>query len=111
MESGSFSVNKSHIPFSAIGADHGIEQENQAMEVLGGIKGFANYDQALNEFLTAAELGNIMESFCETFGIEEKQSRKRDEHYQLSGSKNYRITNNMTKISTVLKIHSINFRS
>ena len=99
MESGSFSVNKSHIPFSAIGADHAIEQENQAMKVL-----------ALNEyFLTASELGNIMESFCETFGIEENQSRKRDEHYQLSGSKNYRITNNIEKISTVFKTCGVNF--
>ena len=103
-------MNKSHIPFSAIGADHAIEQENRAMKVLGGIKGLANYNQALNEyFLTASELGNIMESFCETFGIEENQSRKRDEHYQLSGSKNYRITNNIAKISTVFKTHGVNF--
>ena len=110
MESGSFSVNKSHIPFSAIGADHAIEQENRAMKVLGGIKGLANYNQAFNEyFLTASELGNIMESFCETFGTEENQSRKRDEHYQLSGSKNYRITNNIAKISTVFKTHGVNF--
>ena len=110
MKSGSFSVNKSHIPFSAIGADHAIEQENRAMKVLGGIKGLANYNQALVEyFLTASELGNIMESFCETFGIEENQSRERDEHYQLSGSKNYRITNNIAKISTVFKTHGVNF--
>ena len=96
--------------FSAIGADPGFEQENRAMKILGGITGLTNYDQALNEyFLTAAELGNIMESFCETFEIEENQSRKRDEHYQLSGSKNYRITNNITKISTVFKTHGVNF--
>ena len=50
-----------------------------------------------------------MESFCETFGIEENQSRKRDEHYQLSGSKNYRITNNIAKISTVFKTQGVNF--
>ena len=80
------------------------------MKVLGGIKGLANYNQALNEyFLTASELGNIMESFCETFRIEENQSWKRDEHYQLSGSKNYRITNNIAKISTVFKTHGVNF--
>lgn len=112
MESGNFSVNKSRVPFSAIGADHGIEQENRALKVLGGIKGLANSNQALNEyFLTAAELGNIVESFCETFGIEENQSRKRDEHYQLSGSKNQRITNNVTKISTVFNDHVVNFDS
>ena len=42
-----------------------------------------------------------MESFCETFGIEENQSLKKDEHYQLSGSKNQRIHNNTGKISSV----------
>ena len=42
-----------------------------------------------------------MESFCETFGIEENQSLKKDEHYQLSGSKNQRIHNNTEKISNV----------
>ena len=29
-ESGNFSVNKSSVPFTAIGADHGIEQENRS---------------------------------------------------------------------------------
>ena len=35
---GEFSVNKSNVPFSAIGADHALEQENRAVKVLGGIK-------------------------------------------------------------------------
>ena len=38
-------------------------------------------------FLTTAEMGSIVESFCATFAIEENQSLKKDEHYQLSGSK------------------------
>ena len=37
-DSGEFSVNKSGIPFTAIGTDHGIEQENRALKVTGGIK-------------------------------------------------------------------------
>ena len=32
-------------------------------------------------------MGSIVESFCATFAIEENQSLKKDEHYQLSGSK------------------------
>ena len=32
---GNFSVNKTRIPFSAIGADHGIEHKNRAMKVMG----------------------------------------------------------------------------
>ena len=38
-ENGNFSVNKSHFPFSAIGADHGIEQLNLELNVVGGVKG------------------------------------------------------------------------
>ena len=37
-----FSVNKSNVPFSVIGADHAIEQENRAVKGLGGIKRIAN---------------------------------------------------------------------
>ena len=86
MANGCFSVNKSEVPFTAIGADHGLEQENRALR---GIKGIANSSQALSEyFLSAAEMGSIVGNFCETYGIEENQSRKRDEHHQLFGSKN-----------------------
>ena len=35
-ENGNFSVNKSHFLFSAIGADHGIEQLNRELKVVGG---------------------------------------------------------------------------
>ena len=37
-----FSVNKTSVSFTAIGADHTIEHENWTMKVLGGIKGIAN---------------------------------------------------------------------
>ena len=76
----------------------------------GGIRGIANNQQALNEyFLTTAEMGNIVESFCQTFGIEEDGSRKRDEHYQLTGSKNKRIRTYTDKISTVFTVHEVAF--
>ena len=48
-EQGLFSVSKSDIPFTAIGCDHGIEQENRALKVFGGIKGIANSDGDLEE--------------------------------------------------------------
>ena len=41
-ESGNFSVNKSSAPFTAIGADRGIEQESRSLNFLGGIKGLTN---------------------------------------------------------------------
>ena len=106
---GGFSVNKWKVPFSSIGSDHGIEQENHALKVTRGIRGIAHSQQALDEyFLTTAEMENIVESFCETFGIEEYQSLKKDEH-QLSGSKNHRIHNNMEKISSVFTDYEVSF--
>ena len=39
---GCFSINKTSVPLTAIGADHAIEHENRIMKVLGGIKGIAN---------------------------------------------------------------------
>ena len=35
---GNFSVNKTLIPFSAIGVDHVIEQENRAVKVLEALR-------------------------------------------------------------------------
>ena len=42
MKEGSFYAAKPDVPFAAIGMDHGIEQENQALKVLGRIKIIAN---------------------------------------------------------------------
>ena len=80
------------------------------MKVIGGIKGIANSEVTLNEyFLTAAEMGNIVNNFCKTFGIDENQSRKRDEHHQLTGSKKARIETNCTKVSHVFSEHDAIF--
>ena len=70
MKDRSFCVAKSKVPFTAICADHGIEQENRALNVLVGIKGVFNSSPSLDEdFLTAAEISNIIATFCNTFGI------------------------------------------
>ena len=39
---GYFSINKTSVPFTAIGADYATEHENRTIKVLGGIKGIAN---------------------------------------------------------------------
>ena len=65
-------MNKSGIPFTAVGSDHGIDQENHALKVIGGIKGIANSEMTPNEyFLKAAEMGNIVKNFWKTFGTDE----------------------------------------
>ena len=46
---GNFSVNKSKILLSAIGADHALEQENCQMKVHGGITGIGNNQEAQDQ--------------------------------------------------------------
>ena len=105
----SFSVNKIFIPFSAIGVDHAIEQEKRAVKVVGGIKGTANNRKALDEyFLTVSEMRNIIHDFCDVFNIQNEAPR-RTQHYQLTGSKNEKINDNVKKMSDVFCSHEINF--
>ena len=89
---GEFSVNKSNVPFSAIGADHALEQENRVVKVLGGIKGIANSQQ-----------------FCASFLLEDSDARKREQHYQLIGSKNSRLSTNVNKLLDVFNTQGITF--
>ena len=60
-------------------------------------------------YLTAAGMENIVKNFCETFGIDENQSRKRDEHHQLTELKNARIKTNYTKLSHVFSERDVVF--
>ena len=107
---GEFSVNKSNLPFSAIGADHALEKENRSVKVLDGIKGIANSQKLLDEyFLTAAEMSNIVEQFCTSFLLEDSDARKRERHYQLIGSKNSRLSTHVNKLLDVLNTQGITF--
>ena len=64
-ENRNFGVNKSHFPFSAISADHGIEQLSQELKIVGGVKGLLQNENALNHFILCAPL---LDSLCEDFG-------------------------------------------
>ena len=55
-------------------------------------------------------MGNIVNNFCKTFGIDENQSRKRDDHHQLTGLKNARIETNWTKLSHVFSNTMLHLR-
>ena len=104
-----FSVNKTLIPFSAISVDPAIEQENREVKALGGIKGVANSRKALDEyFLTVSDMENIIQDFCDVFNIQ-NEAPKRTQHYQLTGSKNEGINDNVKKMSDVFYSHEINF--
>ena len=74
-----------------------------ALKVLGRIKGIVNSSQSLDEyFMAAVEMSNIVAIFYNEFGISEDQPQKREEHYQVSKSKNKIIQSNVHKISEVL---------
>ena len=101
------SVNKTHIPFSAIGPDHAIEHENRAMKVQGGIKGIANYESSLDKhFLILPEMNQLNTTFWDMFNV---TSNKRDEHYQLMGSLSKRMSDNKAKLKDLLVLHNSNF--
>ena len=94
------------MPFSAIGADHGIEHENRAMKVMGGIRGLAYDHQALESFFLASpELNTIVEDFSDKYGL---KSRAREGHYQLIGSSNDVLGKNLLKLHKMFESYSLN---
>ena len=83
---------------------------NKAMQILGGIKGITNNQRALEEyFLTAGQISCIIEDFSKLFYIKENDGSKKDEHYQLRGSKNARIMVNVTKLTNAFENFGVTF--
>ena len=61
MMEGGFCVGKSEVPFTSIGPDHGIKQEDRSIKVMGGIKSIGNSSINLDEYLlSAVEMSNII---------------------------------------------------
>ena len=50
-ENSNFSAKKTHFLFTAIIADHDIEQLNQELKVFGGVKGLLQNENALHCFI------------------------------------------------------------
>ena len=87
----SSSENKSDIALTSIAEDH----------KWGVFSKLESSTWRINTAELAADMGNIIESFCQTFGIQEDHAGKKDEHHQLSSSKNKRISKNIYKFSGV----------
>ena len=88
-----------------------MEQQNRAMKVLGGMKGIANSQTALdNYFMTAGELPLLLDQFSGQYDLR-NNSLQRKQHYQLSGRKNQKITDNTEKLTETLNHHNICFNS
>ena len=73
-KNGNFSVNKS----CAIGVDHGIEQLNRKLKVVGGSKGHLKNENALHRFVLCAP---VLDSVCEDFRKRNNLKKEsRDKH-------------------------------
>ena len=108
LENGNFTVNKSDVPFCAIGVDHDIEHKNRAMKVAGGIKVIANNENALKRyFMIEPEMSLLLDDFCSMFNIE-KSDYYRREHQQFAGSTNDRIDANVLKLLDIFGEFNIN---
>ena len=55
-----FSVSKSEIPFTSIGSDHVMEQENKNLNVTGGVIGLTQKSSALNRICLTAPILNAL---------------------------------------------------
>ena len=117
---GNFSVNKSSCAFSAIGRDHGIDQENLSVvskelggvkgikKVLGGAKGILLNKAAPHRFsLAFPELNRICDEFLERNNAMHYGQKL---HYQLTGSINLRIIGNVNKLSDTMEALVASFR-
>ena len=51
----------------------------------------------------------MIKDFCETLGINGNQNTKSDDHYQLVGSTNTRIGDNVEKLPGIFNTYNVNF--
>jgi len=56
--------------YTSIASDHGIEQENRKLKVMGGIVGITQNEKALDKFfLIAPELSKALHEFSQEYGL------------------------------------------
>ena len=107
---GNFCVTKGVVGFTSIGPDHGIEQENRELKVVGGIVGITQNEKSLDKyFLIAPELSNLQREFENTYYT--GNNEKRTQHHELTGGKLSRVTQNAIKLSAVFHHHGNPFES
>ena len=102
---GNFCITKGEAGFTSIGPDHGIEQENRELKVIGGIVGITQNEKSLDKFfLIAPELSNVQHEFEQQF-FHYGTNNTRSQHHELTGGKHSRIMNNALKLSTTFNNH------
>ena len=95
--------------FTSIGPDHGIEQENRELKVVGGIVGITQNEKSLDKyFLIAPELSNLQHEFEKKYC---PGNDKRTQHHEITGGKLSRLTKNAIRLSAVFHQHGNPFES
>ena len=107
---GNFCITKGAAGFTSIGPDHGIEQENRELKVIGGIVGITQNEKSLDKyFLIAPELSNVHHEFEKQYCTGNQV--KRTQHHELTGGKLSRVTQNAVKLSAVFHEDGYPFES
>ena len=103
-----FSVSKSLIPFTSIGSDQAVEQQNKDIKVNGDIVGLTQKPSGLNWFCLAAPLMNTLsDQYCDKYNT--VTGTKRTIHYQLTGSQLSRLCGNVKKLVVEMKNYDVTF--
>lgn len=101
---GNFCVTKGVAGFTSIAPDHGIEQENRTLKVIGGIVGLTQNEKALDKFfLIAPELSQVLNEFAKEYSIESNDNRT--QHHEITGGKLSRVMKNAAKLTSVFHEH------
>ena len=101
---GHFCVSKSLTDFTSIAPDHGIEQENRTLKVIGGILGITQNERALDKFfLIATGLSKTMHEFENEYGLDSETNKI--QHHEITGGKLARMMNNASSLTGVFVEH------
>ena len=99
-----FCVSKSLTDFTSIAPDHGIEQENRTLKVIGVIIGITQNEKALDKFfLIATGLSKTMHEFENEYGLDSKTNKI--QHHEITGGKLARMMTNASSLTGVFVEH------
>ena len=90
--------------FISIAPDQGIEQENRTLNVIGGIVGITQNEEAFGKFfLVAPELSKLVNEFPAEYGSDNND--KIIQHHTITGGNLSRMMKNARKLTDVFNEH------
>ena len=106
---GEFSVQKTQIPFTAIGRDHAGEQVNRELKTRGGITGITHNDNSrTRQILIAPVLADIWNQMMDQGNASTSAYSK---HHQFTKAYTERQNKKVLSFLEVMDVHNVNFDS